>query len=212
MIFMKRSTKELVFLICILSIPVIFIYLLSIFLGILSPIFPLSIFAGYIIGFILTILLKRIKFGKMTENEKENEFVRESHIHKARIVIGWAFLLLFLGIFLGPALISYFGSQPIFPIISFGMIGVALSLVCLGGLIAEMGKSNSTLFNNYRAYLGLMIGIFSCGISILILTLYLSLLVPSIDIAIGLIYVASIFFSWNIQIFYTRKYYKSKVR
>ncbi len=210
---MKRSIKELLFIICILSIPIIFICLLPIFLGILSPTFPLSIFAGYIIGFILTILLKRSKMGQINDNEKENDFIRESHLHKARIILGWAFLLLFLGIVLGPALISYFGSQPIFPIISFGMIGVALSLVCFGGLIAEMGKSNSTLFNNFRAYLGLMINIFSFGISILILTLYLSLLVPSIDMAIGLIYMASIIFSWNIQIFYARKYYyKSKVR
>lgn len=177
------------------------------FLDILSPTFPLSIFAGYLIGFILTILLKRSKMGKMNENEKENEFVRDSHIHKARIVLGWAFLLLFLGILLGPALISYFGSQPIIFIISFGMIGVALSLVCLGGLIGEMGKSNSTLFNNFRAYLGFTIGIFSVGISILVLTIYLSLLVPSIDATIGLIYMASIIFSWNIQIFYARKYY-----
>jgi hypothetical protein len=104
------------------------------------------------------------------------------------------------------------GYHPIIFIVSFGMIVSSLPLIFLGSLVAEMAKSDSSIFNKFRIYIGFMIVIFSGGLSILLISLLLSIFLPtnSIEMTLTLLAMAFAVFSMNLLLFYARKHYLKK--
>lgn len=198
---MKRSIKDIFTLIFILLIPIIFIYVLPIIFNILPPQFPFNLVLGYSTGFLFIAFLKIRKMKKKNEI-KWGFYLNEKQ--KARVIIGLACFLLFFGMFI-TSLTSRFGPQPIILIISFGLIFSSFPLIFLGGIIAEMGNKYSSVFNNFKVYIGLMTVFFSLGIILVIWSL--SFLFIRIEASVSILYMAFVCFFVNFMVFYARKKY-----